>query len=153
MLTVDSLERLTQGEGAHALAEAMTWEAPGPAEVERLRRILDATTVSAALEVARARRSLRGRIAGWCSYWCDREGAAQASDDASAAWKAERFRGAGAVIDLCCGTGADLGAIATLRGAHNVQNALAASAALYALDRVTGRSFWQPAKIAEALRT
>ena len=48
---------------------------------------------------------------------------------------------------------ADLGAIATLRGAHNVQNALAASAALYALDRVTGRSFWQPAKIAEALRT
>jgi hypothetical protein len=119
MLSVDLLERLTQGEGAKALAEAMAWETPGPAEVERLRRIVDATTVSAALEVARARRSLRGRIAGWSSYWCDREGAAQASDDASAAWKAERFRGAGPTIDLCCGTGADLGAIAratTARG-------------------------------------
>lgn len=119
MLSVDSLERLTQGEGAKALAEAMAWEAPGPAEVERLRRILDAATVSAALEVARARRSLRGRIAAWSSYWCDREGAAQASDDTSAAWKAERFRGTGPTIDLCCGTGADLGAIAratTARG-------------------------------------
>jgi hypothetical protein len=120
MLSVDSLERLTQGDGAHALAEAMAWEAPGPAEVERLRRILDATTVSAALEVARARRSLRGRIADWSSYWCDREGAVQASDDASAAWKAERFRGAGAVIDLCCGTGADLNAIARVATARGL---------------------------------
>jgi SAM-dependent methyltransferase len=120
MLSVDSLERLTHGDGAQALAEAMTWEAPGPAQVERLRRTLDATTASAALEVAQARRSLRGRVDAWATYWCDREGAAQASDDASARWKAERFRDAAPIVDLCCGTGADLAAIAGFASARGV---------------------------------
>ena len=120
MPAVESLERLTHGDGAHALAEAMTWEAPGPAQVERLRRTLDAATASAALEVAQARRSLRGRIDAWATHWCDREGAAQASDDASARWKASRFPGAGAVVDLCCGTGADLAAIARVTAARGV---------------------------------
>jgi hypothetical protein len=112
MTSIQSLETLTHGEGARALAEAMTWVAPGPAEVARLRRTLDAATASAALEVARGRNSLRGRIAGWRDFWCDREGAAQASDDDSAAWKARRFDGAGTTVDLCCGAGADLAAIA-----------------------------------------
>jgi hypothetical protein len=120
MPSVDSLERLTRGDGANALAEAMTWEAPGPAQVARLRRTLDAATASAALEVAQARRSLRGRIDAWATHWCDREGAAQASDDASARWKAERFRGTGPMIDLCCGTGADLAAIAQATSARGV---------------------------------
>jgi hypothetical protein len=120
MLPVETLERLTRGDGASALAEAMDWEAPGPAQVERLRRSLDAVTASAALEVARARRSLQGRIDAWATYWCDRDGAAQASDDASARWKASRFQGAGAVVDLCCGTGADLAAIARVTAARGV---------------------------------
>ena len=120
MLPIESLERLTRGDGAKALAEAMAWEAPSPAQVERLRRTLDAATASAALEVAQARRSLRGRMDAWSTHWCDRAGAAQASDDDSAAWKAARFLGAGAVIDLCCGTGADLAAIARVCAARGV---------------------------------
>jgi hypothetical protein len=116
---VEQLEALTHGEGARALEEAIQWEAPGPAEVARLRRSLDAATASAALEVARARRSLRGRMAGWADFWCDRESAAQSSDDESSAWKARRFDGVGPTIDLCCGAGADLAAITkvtTVRG-------------------------------------
>ena len=117
---VEALQALTEGAGAQALAEAMAWETPGPSEVERLRRTLDAATASAALEVARARRSLRGRIAGWERFWCDRESAAQASDDDSAAWKAARFPDRGPVIDLCCGAGADLAAIARVCTARGV---------------------------------
>ena len=120
MPSVDSLERLTRGDGANALAEAMTWETPGPAQVARLRRTLDATTASAALEVSRARRSLRGRVAGWADFWCDRESAAQSSDDESSAWKARRFAGVGPTIDLCCGAGADLAAIAKVTSVRGV---------------------------------
>lgn len=117
---VESLQALTEGAGARALAEAMTWDAPGPAEVARLRRTLDADTVSAAMEVAQARRSLRGRMACWERFWCDRASAAQASDDDSAAWKAARFGGAVSMIDLCCGAGADLAAIARVTRARGV---------------------------------
>jgi hypothetical protein len=117
---IEQLESLMQGDGARALEEAMGWESPGPAEVARLRRSLDASTASAALEVSRARRSLRGRIEAWDRFWCDRESAAQASDDESAIWKARRFEGAGPTIDLCCGAGADLAAIAKVTQARGV---------------------------------
>ena len=90
MPSVEALEALTRGAGAQALAEAMALEAPGPAEVARLRRVIDASIATAALEVAQARRSLQGRIEGWRDFWCDREGAAQASDDDAVRWKAAR---------------------------------------------------------------
>ncbi|MFZ4807844.1 MAG: UDP-N-acetylmuramoyl-L-alanine--D-glutamate ligase [Hyphomicrobiaceae bacterium] len=48
---------------------------------------------------------------------------------------------------------ADWSGIPTLRGLHNAQNALAASAALQALAQATGRAVWQPGAIATALRT
>lgn len=48
---------------------------------------------------------------------------------------------------------ADLAGIATLRGSHNAQNALAASAALHALTDATGGRYWQPEKIAAAIKT
>lgn len=120
MPSVEALEALTRGAGAQALAEAMALEAPGPAEVARLRRVVDATIATAALEVAQARRSLQGRIEGWRDFWCDREGAAQASDDDAVRWKAARFAGVGATIDLCCGAGSDLAAIARTTSARGV---------------------------------
>jgi hypothetical protein len=75
---------------------------------------------------------LHGRIAAADAYWCDRAGAAQASDDLSAQWKARRAAAAAAslaadgnapppekpwLVDYCCGTGADLASFAlTLDG-------------------------------------
>ena len=109
--SIESLEALTHGAGAEALGQAMEWSEPGPAEVTRLRRSVPAPVAAAALEVAAARRSLRGRVAWWQGAWADREGAAQASDETSANWKATRFAGLGAAADLCCGIGADLRAL------------------------------------------
>ena len=110
--SIAQLEALTDGAGAEALAAAMDMPNPGPADVARLRRSVPADVAAAALEVAAARRSLRGRLDGWQHFWADREGAAQASCDASAAWKARRFAGSAAAIDLCCGAGSDLRALA-----------------------------------------
>ncbi|MFM1831137.1 MAG: hypothetical protein RLZZ558_1477 [Planctomycetota bacterium] len=118
MLAIDVLERLRSGDGADTLAAAMSLHDVTPAAVTRLRRGAPVEVVTAALEVAAARRSLQGRRADWDTFWADRAGAAQASDDASAAWKAARMAEAPAVADLCCGCGADLKALAvtTARG-------------------------------------
>lgn len=118
--SVESLHALTEGAGAEVLATAMPMQNPGPGDVSRLRKLVSADVAAAALEVAAARRSLRGRVEAWQTYWADREGAAQASDDASASWKAARFAGVDAAIDLCCGTGADLRAMARVTSARGV---------------------------------
>jgi len=118
--SVESLEALTHGLGAEALRMAMDWPEPGPAEVARLRKVVDAPLATAALQVAAARRSLRGRVSWAADAWADREGAAQASDEASAAWKARRFEGGGTAIDLCCGIGADLRAMQAVVAARGV---------------------------------
>ena len=63
--------------------KSLTPDTQFPAEVQRLRREVSADIAAAALEVSAARRSLRGRVADWSLWWVDREGAAQASDDAA----------------------------------------------------------------------
>jgi hypothetical protein len=130
MIEVDLLERLAQPEGARlveAVAQALDDHPLTPADITRWRKHSDPPLVSAAIEVAAARASLRGRIAAADAFWCDRAGAAQASDDLSAQWKAQRaavaasaLRGTGigtgigagshrpVLVDYCCGTGADL---------------------------------------------
>jgi len=112
MLATDVLERLRSGDGADTLAAAMAMEQVTATAVTRPRRGAPAELVTAALEVAAARRSLKGRRADWHTFWADRAGAAQASDDDSAAWKAARLADAPAVADLWCGCGADLKALA-----------------------------------------
>lgn len=118
--SVESLEALTHGAGAEAVRMAMDWPEPGPAEVTRLRKVVDASVAAAALQVAAARRSLHGRVSWAAEAWADREGAAQASDEASAAWKARRLEGGAAAIDLCCGIGADLRAMQSVVPARGV---------------------------------
>lgn len=126
MISVALLERLAEPEGirlADAIAAALDDHPIAPSDVARWRKSADAATVSAAVELATARASLRGRIAAADAFWCDRAGAAQASDDLSAQWKAQRAASAAAAIirtgrsaaggapllvDYCCGTGADL---------------------------------------------
>jgi hypothetical protein len=86
------------------------------ASITRLRRGFDADIVSAALELAEARRKALGKLDGAERLWCDVAGVEQASDARVAAWKAARFRevlGAGAeVLDVCCGVGGDAIALA-----------------------------------------
>lgn len=111
------------------MADAKTWRAmagpefdalrahaaqtdPGDvAAVSRLRRLAPAEIVSAALELADARRRLKAK---WPDRWdwmlADRAGAEMASSHAAAKHKAARFARAfpgGEVADLCCGIGAD----------------------------------------------
>lgn len=138
MIALDLLERLAQPDGARlvdAVAKSIDDHPVTPSDVARWRKGADAALVSAAIELATARASLRGRIAAADAFWCDRAGAAQASDDLSAQWKAQRAATAAAalrdggmpavtsafpdadsgssrdrpiLVDYCCGTGADL---------------------------------------------
>lgn len=127
MITLEALEALAHDAQAIELLGEISRSIDGhpllPADIERWRRRAPAQVVAAAVEVAMARQSLRGRIAAADAYWADRSGAAQASDDASASWKAQRSvsamhrlrtsgqlpdSGAPVLADYCCGTGADL---------------------------------------------
>lgn len=111
MRRIEALAALTADPGASLLRDVEACAEPGPRDVARWRRLAPPEVVAAALDLAAGRRSLRGRRADWAGFWADREGAAQASDEASAAWKAARLAGDEPLIDLCCGCGADLVAL------------------------------------------
>lgn len=111
MRRIEALAALTADPGASLLRDIEACAEPGPGDVARWRRLAPAEVVTAAMDLAAGRRSLRGRRADWAGFWADREGAAQASDEASAAWKAARLAGDEPLIDLCCGCGADLVAL------------------------------------------
>lgn len=130
MIAPDALDRLADPACAALIGDiACTIEGRPLAarDVERWRRNADASLVSAAVELATARQSLRGRMAAADALWADRAGAAQASDDLSAGWKAQRAAAAAAslvstgmapepgmpwIVDYCCGIGADLAHLA-----------------------------------------
>lgn len=99
-----------------AVAAAAGVDARDAASIARLRRAFDADLVSAALELAEARRKAAAKFADAESLWCDVAGVEQASGQGVAAWKAARFReilGEGAeVFDICCGIGGDAMALA-----------------------------------------
>ncbi len=92
-------------------AEAASAEAANVAQVARLRRLAPPELVSAALDLAEARRRLASK---WPDRWqwmvSDRAGAEMASSHLAVKHKAARFAerlGSGPVLDLCCGIGAD----------------------------------------------
>lgn len=85
--------------------------APAPAAMERLRDAHGTDAVAAAIELSIARTRAHAKFGGAAgSLWADRAGVEMASAPDVAAWKAERFRKAGArrIDDLCCGIGGDL---------------------------------------------
>ena len=85
--------------------------APAAGVIERLRKGFAADTVTAAIELSIARTRARDKFGARAdTLWCDRPGVEMASSPATAAWKAARFREAGAarIDDLCCGIGGDL---------------------------------------------
>jgi hypothetical protein len=90
-------------------------EPPAPAVIERLRARHDPSLVAMAIELSLARTRAAPKFGpAAAGLWMDRAGAEMASDPAIAAWKAARFReaGAGRIDDLCCGIGGDLMALA-----------------------------------------
>lgn len=104
-----------EGGGADGLVTAAAGiDAADAAAVARLRRRFDADLVSAALELAEARRKAAGKFDGAERLWCDVQGVEQASGTRVARWKAARVANAlgaagwtGEVLDVCCGIGGD----------------------------------------------
>lgn len=94
-----------------AVAAAVAVDPRDAAAIMRLRRGFDADLVSAALELAEARRKAECKFGCAGELWCDVQGVEQASGSAVARWKAQRMRetlGPGAPItDICCGIGGD----------------------------------------------
>lgn len=81
---------------------------------EQLRHRWPADLVAAASEQAELRIRARSKTAAAHRLLLTRPGLEQASSDAVARHRADRFRGlAGTVVDLCCGIGFDLRALAT----------------------------------------
>ena len=108
-------ERLAAESAAVAAAGEVD---PGDAAaITRLRRRFDADLVSAALELAQARRKATAKFACADTLWCDVAGVEQASSERVAGWKAQRMRevlGVGAgILDVCCGIGGDAMALST----------------------------------------
>jgi hypothetical protein len=85
--------------------------APAPAAMERLRTAHGTDEVAAGIELSIARTRAHAKFGDAAdSLWADRAGVEMASAPAVAAWKAARFRTAGAqrIDDLCSGIGGDL---------------------------------------------
>jgi hypothetical protein len=97
--------------------------APAAGVIERLRKAFPADTVTAAIELSIARTRAHDKFGERAdTLWCDRPGVEMASSPATAAWKAARFREAGAarIDDLCCGIGGDLMELARVADAVGV---------------------------------
>jgi len=107
-------QRLRESPDAQQAAEAV--DPRDAAAITRLRKRFDAELVSAALELAEARRKAVRKFSRGAELWCDVAGIEQSSGETVAAWKATRVRevlGEGApILDLCCGVGGDSMALA-----------------------------------------
>jgi SAM-dependent methyltransferase len=98
---------LASGAANDLLAAAAACDPRDPKQLARLRGAHPLELVRAALEVVDARRRAAGRLEDASTLIADGEGVEQASRAVVAEWKARRFAGAGRVVDLCCGIGAD----------------------------------------------
>lgn len=112
------LERLRTDEGVQLLAAAGEWDGSEDtllAIVARLRQGYDAELVSAAVGQVRLRRRAVAKFgAAAADMFFTADGLEQATRAVVAAHRAERFTaaGVGRVLDLCCGIGSDLIALA-----------------------------------------
>jgi hypothetical protein len=96
------------------LVEQVADGAPTVAEITRLRRTWSAEEVAAAIELARARVKAQHKWPDRGTLFADVPGIEMASSASAARWKARRFaehRGT-PTLDLCCGIGGDLMALA-----------------------------------------
>src|SRR5262249_57961588 len=86
----------------------------GPAQVKNWRTRATAAQVTAAIRLAEARRRGAAKFTRADRMWLERIGLEQATAEAVARHKAQRFCGRASIaVDLCCGIGGDTLALAT----------------------------------------
>lgn len=118
-MTPSAYRRLASLDGAALLqALASADEKHAAAAAARARKIADAELTAAALATvfARKRALASGKFPAASSMFFTRAGYEQASSEAVARHRAERFAGFGVVVDLCCGIGGDTLGIAARLG-------------------------------------
>jgi hypothetical protein len=116
VIPLDDARWLVGPEGAARLAELDPHAAPTPALVDRLRRTLSPARTHLLIEQIELRRRARDKFVAAGRMFFSRVGLEQATDDWLAHYKSGRFAARGAVVDLCCGIGGDLRALARRGG-------------------------------------
>jgi hypothetical protein len=102
-------------DGNQLLKEVAMVAAPGPADLTRWRRRASRVHVAAALRLAFCQSKAGVKFSRGHRMWLDRVGLEQATSEAVALHKAERFQGT-LVVDLCAGIGGDSLALARRAG-------------------------------------
>ncbi|HOF88975.1 MAG TPA: SAM-dependent methyltransferase [Armatimonadota bacterium] len=138
-ITLEQFHALRADAGRELLARVAA-EPPGEALplLERYRRAYPAGLVAAALELTRLRRKAAAKFSNAGAMWFTRDGLEMASSEAVAAHVARRFAGLPLVLDLCCGIGGDLLALAAVarRAVAVEQDALALELARANLEAI-----------------
>ncbi|HEX4251409.1 MAG TPA: class I SAM-dependent methyltransferase [Pseudonocardia sp.] len=110
-----NLELLSTPPGAELLARLAGTDTAGADELRlaaALRREYPADLVTAALALHELRQRARAKFNRADSMWLTRDGLEQASSEPVARHRAARYAGRNRVVDLCCGIGGDLLALA-----------------------------------------
>jgi SAM-dependent methyltransferase len=110
-----NVELLSTPPGAALLARLAGTETAGADELRlaaALRREYPAELVTAALALHELRQRARAKFSRADSMWLTRDGLEQASSEPVARHRAARYAGRTRVVDLCCGIGGDLLALA-----------------------------------------
>jgi len=115
MVTIEQLVDLQSPDGERLLAELGDLSATlatSIAVATQLRKMYPAALVSAAMTMHGLR--IRGRVKfnRADGMWFTRDGLEQATSESIATWRAGRYREFFEIVDLCCGIGGDLLAIA-----------------------------------------
>lgn len=114
--TLNDYRWLVEGPGQDWLRQAAQWSLPLHALAGRLRQQLTALQCHLVLEQLELRSRARHRFPQADRMFFTRQGLQQATDAALAAYKAQQFPASPLRLDLCCGIGGDLVALAD-RGA------------------------------------
>jgi hypothetical protein len=115
MVTIEQLAQLQTPQGERLLAEVRTLAptaATAIAIASRLRKTYPADLVTAAMAMHDLRVSARSKFDRADDLWFTRDGLEQATSEPIARHRAGRYNGCTAIVDLCCGIGGDLLALA-----------------------------------------
>lgn len=111
MLTPTLLQQLLTDAGAELLARAAPL-AQDPFAAEKLRRFADPELAAAVVDQVRLRARARARFSRADQMWLTGPLLEQASGEVIARHRGRRFTRFGQVVDLCCGLGGDVMALA-----------------------------------------
>jgi hypothetical protein len=117
---LDDYRWLVSGDAADLLLQAADWHAPTAAQVAALRKECSGPRAHLVLDQVALRARAHAKFAAADRMFFTALLLEQATDEWVAGYKAKQFAGRGAVLDLCCGIGGDLLALASLFSATGV---------------------------------